>query len=29
MESFFSLLKRSICGIHHHTSRKYLGSRTS
>ncbi len=26
MESFFALLKRSNYGIHHHMSRKYLGS---
>jgi hypothetical protein len=26
VESFFALLKRSNYGIHHHMSRKYLGS---
>lgn len=26
VESFFALLKRSVYGIHHHMSRKYLGS---
>jgi len=26
VESFFSLMKRSVYGIHHHMSRKYLGS---
>jgi ISXO2-like transposase domain len=26
VESFFALMKRSVYGIHHHMSRKYLGS---